>query len=213
MEAETASQLQYRVETASQLQRILTALLPEEAVQESSGRPRKRRTTHQAVMDSYLIRPETAVADAEVCDADSLSLLFCEWYIRQGFMTKTDFAKKARIMSYMKSFLPVGTSIPKPPADTSPSYPDWRRNIMRLAVTAEQELISFLTASRVGGRNIQGNKWRNCQDQFREIDKTKLRSLSCNHVNDAITPAPVLLKYNDISDDDIFQRNKRKRVN
>ena len=203
----------FQTENTAQLNRIMTVLAPSEIHQESGTRKRKRKTSTQTVVDSYFSPPPEARSlvqkDTNV-SVDSLSLLFCDWYIRKGFLNKTDFAKKARIVTYLKSFLPDGTTIPKPPEKTSPTYSTWSKNIMTLSVTAEQALTSFLASTRHGGKNKkQGNKWRNCHDQLKDIDKTLLPSITAASITDEVTPSSVLTMYNDIGNDVTFQRKAR----
>lgn len=199
----------FKTETSAQLIRILSAVAPHDSHLETVGQKRKRKTSNQTVMDSYLTAPDDSrrlVQKDTNVGVDSLSLLFCDWYIRQGFQSKTDFAKKARVVSYLKSFLPDGTKITKPPEISSPLYSSWKKNIMTLSVNAENALTAFLASSREGGKNKQGNKWRNCHDQLKDIDKTKLHSITAASVVDEVTPTSVLSVYNNIGDDAIFKR-------
>ena len=199
----------FKTETTAQLHRILIAVAPNDSQPETVGLKRKRKSSMQTVMDSYFTAPVDSrrlVHEDTNVGVDSLSLLFCDWYIRQGFKSKNEFSKKARVVSYLKSFLPDGTTIPKPPEITSSSYSAWKNNIMTLSVSAENALIAFLASSREGGKNKQGNKWRNCHDQLKDIQKTKLPSITAASVIDEVTPTSVLSVYNNIGDDALFQR-------
>lgn len=162
----------------------------------------KRKRSMQGVMDGYVsMTAGTSTLKDGSSLGDTLQLLFCEWFVSSSFTNRTDLLKRARVIFCLKLFLPAGTTLRKP--SPHENMDTWRANFRRCSLLAEAGLLSFMRSNRPSVR-MQGNKWRNCHDQLKTMNRTMLDPQTVTHVIDEITPRQLQFLDADIADASFF---------